>query len=70
MDKKRLFFPSSLTPRNKSNRRILSCAFYLLIAVACSSPHAPTLFEWQDPPGFPRMAVPADNPFSREGVAL
>ena len=70
MDKKRLFFPSSLTQRNKSNRRILSCYACLAVAVACSSPHTPTLFDWQDPPGFPRMVVPTDNPFSREGVAL
>lgn len=70
MDKKRLFFSSSLTPRNKSNRRVLSCYACLAVAVACSSPHTPTLFDWQDPPGFPRMVVPADNPFSREGVAL
>ena len=70
MDKKRLFFSSSLTPRNKSNRRVLSCYACLAVAVACSSPHTPTLFDWQDPPGFPRMVVPTDNPFSREGVAL
>ena len=42
----------------------------LPLAAACSFTQGPTPFAWQDPPGFPRMIVPADNPFSEEGVAL
>lgn len=42
----------------------------LPLAAACSFTQAPTPLEWQDPPGFPRMIIPADNPFSQEGVAL
>lgn len=30
----------------------------------------PTFIAWQDPPGFPPMHIPPDNPLTTEGVAL
>jgi len=53
---------------------IYLAGFSILALAACGRGETeiftPTPVVWQDPPGFPQMLFPADNPLTREGIAL
>ena len=48
--------------------------FSILALTACRRGETeisrPTPVAWQDPPGFPQMLIPKDNPLTLEGIAL
>lgn len=50
--------------------RVVLLLVVLYLWIGCDTSRAPIPLRWVDPPGFPKMVIPTDNPFTQEGVAL